>query len=126
MPPFAGLARIARTKVTIKRNMTSTSQTGATKFNWHIIAEHVACALVDNGGRMRQTEAGQVGGRKATAIFPPQCLNMIQENDLVMVEPCGQPGSRTYKAYHVFLAQGLGGPSHFQVNLEVWSAAGDP
>lgn len=108
--------------MTIKRNTTATSATGATKFVYAVVATQVLCTIQNSSGRLRQDDLGQIGGRKKTAVFGPEAD--LQQNDLVVVE---KVGGLTFRIVNLHQAVALSGSAvhHQEAQIEQWVPAGD-
>jgi hypothetical protein len=94
----------------VRRNATSTAVSGASKFNYSTVLEHLAASVQDAGGRMRQDEFGQVPIRKASGVFGPEASGVLQQNDLLVLENIA-PG-QTYRVVHLHRSAGPGGSLH--------------
>lgn len=123
--PSISWRRALRTLVTVKRNTTATSDTGATRFVYATVAEHVRCSMQDAGGRLRQDDLGQVAGRKKSVTFGPEAD--VQQNDLIVVEGGGGvPTGLTFRITHFHQSIDNGGTIHHQESLaEQWVPSGE-
>ena len=109
--------------VTVKRNTTSVSASGASQFVYATIATGLACSIQSgSGGRMRQEDVGQVAGKKHSAIFGEEALGLLQQNDLIIVENA-VGGGETFKLYHVHEIIDPNAP-HVECDVESWVPAG--
>lgn len=75
---------------TVKRNTTSVSKSGATKFVYTTIATGVLCSVQYSGGRMKQEDAGQKGLRKVDLLFGEEMIGQLQQNDLLVLDQDGR------------------------------------
>lgn len=114
--PSVTWRRALRHLATVKRPMTSTSPSGASRANAVTIQEHVRCTIQDAGGRMKQDDAGVQQGRKKTSIFGTEAAAFLAENDTVVLEnfEVGQ----SYRVVHVHHVPYGGGVHHLEVQLE--------
>lgn len=119
--PATAFRRAMRHRVTVKRDATTTSASGATRFNYATLLSGVRCSLQDAGGRMRQDDVGQVAGRKKTAIFGLEMATVLQQNDLLVLENFDV--GATYKIFHLHTSVG-GQGSHVEASVEQLPSAG--
>jgi hypothetical protein len=85
MPPTSGAwRRLLRHRVTIQRNTTTTSASGATKFNYATVATGVRCSVQDRGGRMRQDDVGQIPARQKSLVCGAEVD--LRQTDHVVLE----------------------------------------
>lgn len=116
--------RALRHTVTVRRNATSVSASGATKFAYSTVATGVKCSLQDAGGRMTQNEEGQDPKRKKRALFGPESMGVLQQNDVLLITAGAEVGS-SYKIVHLHDVPDPNAP-HPSADVEqVESAGGD-
>ena len=106
-----------RYRVTIKRNTTTTSASGASKFNYTVVLSNVLASLQDASGRMRQLDVGQDGGRMKSMLFGTEMFGQLQQNDLVVV------GADTYKIVHLHEVK-ENEPRHVEALVVQWQPGG--
>jgi hypothetical protein len=105
--------------VTVRRNTTAVSPSGATKFVYADVAT-LRCSLQDRGGRLRQDDLGQVPGRSKSAIFGSEAAAVLQQNDLLVVT-AGESG--TYRITHIHIVPDKNAP-HVEAVVEQWAPSG--
>jgi hypothetical protein len=116
--------RALRHTVTVRRNTTSVSSSGSTKFVYSVVATGVKCALQDGGGRMSQADVGQDPKRKKRALFAPAYMGVLQQNDVLLITAGAEVGS-SYKIMHLHDVPDPNAP-HVEADVEqVESAGGD-
>ena len=71
---------------TVKRNTTSVSASGATKFAYATLLTGVLCSVQNSSGRMKQDDEAQIGGRKKSVLFGEEMLGLLKQNDLIVLE----------------------------------------
>ncbi len=104
--------------VSVRRNTTQVSLSGATKFAYATIATGLACSLQDSGGRMEQDELGQLPARKKTVIADVD-FAVVRQNDLLVDEVSGE----TYKVFHTHFVNNANAP-HYEADVEQWVPGG--
>lgn len=72
-------------RATIRRNTTSQSDTGVTKYNYAVILTDVPCNVQSNGGRMKVDDNGISAGKKLSVIFAREMAGQLRHNDLLIV-----------------------------------------
>lgn len=102
--------------VTIRRNATTISGTGATKFNWTTVVEGVPCSIQAGSGKMKVNEFGIVSGHTHDAVFGAEMADVIQLNDQVIIT---NMGNETFKVVHVHPVLGVG-IEYVDVELRIW------
>ena len=105
-------------RATIKRNTTSQSSTGVTKFVYTTVYEGVPCNVQDGGGRMRQDEQGQTTGKSLSVLFAREWASKLQHNDLLIVN------GATFRITHAHQSW-YHSPHHVEVDVEVYTPVGD-
>lgn len=106
--------------VTVRRNTTAVSTSGATKFVYADVAAGMRCSLQDAGGRMVQMELGQLPKRIKVAIFGAEAASVLKQNDLLVVT-AGETG--TYRITHLHIVPDRNAP-HVEAKVEQWSPSG--
>ena len=106
--------------VTVRRNTTEKSSSGATKFVYADVLSGVPCSLQDAGGRLKQDELGQKGLRKKSALFGDEMMGgVLQQNDLIVDSASGL----VYRLTHVHDVVDLNAP-HVECMAEQWVPGG--
>lgn len=105
-------------RATVKRNTTSQSSTGVTKFVYVIVFSDVPCNVQDDSGRMKQDEQGQTTGKKVSVLFAREWVGLLQHNDLLIVN------GATFRITHAHQSW-YQGPHHVEIQAEVFVPAGD-
>ena len=106
--------------VTVRRNTTAKSASGATKFVYADVLTGVPCTLQDAGGRLRQDDQGQKGLRKKSALFGEEMMGgVLLQNDLVVDAASGL----TYRLTHVHDVVDFNAP-HVECVAEQWIPGG--
>ena len=119
--PAVAWRRALQHVVTVRRNTTAVSPSGATMFVYADVATGLRCTLQDGGGRMRQDDLGQLPGRVKTALFGAEAIAVLQQNDLLVLENV-KPGE-TYRvtALHTVADRNA---RHVSADVEQWAPSG--
>lgn len=108
---------------TVKRNTTSVSASGATKFVYATIFTGVQCSVQYQGGRLRQDDPGQMGLRKNSALFGEEMIGQLRQNDIIVLE--NSDVGRTYRLTSVHEVIDPNAPHVECVAEQVVTAGGD-
>lgn len=106
---------------TLRRNTTSVSASGATRFVYADILTGVLVSVQESGGRLRQDDVGQKGLRKVDLIFGEEMLGVLKQNDLLVLDLDG----RTFRITHLHEIVDLNAPHVEGIGEQVVSAGGD-
>ena len=107
---------------TVRRNTTTVSASGSTSFHYADVLTGVTCSVQDDAGRLLQADVGQMGLRKASVLFGDEMLGLLQQNDLLALEPVDD-GGRVYRLTHIHEVQDLNAP-HVEAEAEQYVPAG--
>lgn len=107
--------------VTVRRNTTAVSPSGATKFVYVDVATGVKCNLQDRGGRLQQVDLGQYPSRIKVAIFGSEAINVLQQNDLLVLQNVRV--GETYRITHLHTVPERNAP-HVEATVEQWAPSG--
>lgn len=105
-------------RATIKRNTTTQSATGVTKFNYAVIFSDVPCNVQSNGGRMKQDEWGQATAKKLNVLFASEWAGKFEHNDLLVVN------GDTFRIVTIHDSW-YNGSHHVEASVESYVPAGD-
>lgn len=106
---------------TVKRNTTSVSASGATRFVYATLLTGVLCSVQNATGRMKQDDEAQIGGRKKSVLFGEEMIGQLQQNDLIVLES-GDVGA-TYRLVNVHEVVDPNAP-HVECQAEQYVPAG--
>ncbi len=119
--PATAWRRALQHVVTVRRNTTVVSASGATKFVYADVATGLRCSLQDKGGRLQQMELGQLPKRIKSAIFGAEAQVILQQNDLLVLE--NVKVGETYRVTHLHTVPDRNAP-HVEAEVEQWSPSG--
>lgn len=106
-------------RVTVKRQTTSKSGSGSTKFAYGtVVATGLACSIQDAGGRMSQDDEGQIPARKKNIIANVD-FSVVQQGDLLVDDVTGQ----SYRVFHSHFVNNPNAP-HYEALAEEWVPSG--
>lgn len=106
---------------TVKRNATTVTASGATKFAYTTLLTGVLCSVQNASGRMKQDDEAQIGGRKKSVLFGAEMLGVLKQNDLIVLES-GDVGA-TYRLVNVHEVVDPNAP-HVECQAEQYAPAG--
>ena len=107
--------------VTVKRNTTHKSASGATKFVYARLATGLRCSIQDASGnsRMEVDDFGVLPARKHSVVADVD-FSVVRQNDLLVDEDSGE----TFKVFHTHYVNHPNAP-HYEANIEEWVPSGD-
>lgn len=103
--------------ITVRRNATSITQTGSTKFNWTTIIEGVPCSIQAGSGKMKVDEFGITSGHTHDAVFGAEMASILELNDQIVITNLG---NEVFKVIHVHPVMGAEGIDFVEVQLRIW------
>lgn len=119
--PAVAWRRALQHVVTVRRNTTAVSPSGATSFVYADVATGLRCSLQDGGGRLRQDDLGQTPKRIKSAIFGREAISILRQNDLLVLE--NVKVGETYRITHLHTVPERNAP-HVEATVEQWAPSG--
>ncbi len=120
--PAIAYRKMLRHRATIKRNVTSVSSTGASKFNYEVIVTNLPCNVQQATGRIRQMDVGQVTVIQWKALFGPEADALLQPNDVVVITNFSPQETYFIVEIHSVFEYSN---HHVEVTLERWIPSGE-